>query len=293
MRGRANCFAEYFGKNKIGFCDTLILTAAFSHRMGEGDPPLSAMHRFYLPPADCRRQPLTLSEREAHHALNVLRIKAGERVAVLNGAGGELLCEVLEAGRRAVTLKVVQTHTLEPLSNAVTLLQAMTKGKTMELIVQKATELGAHRIVPILSARSVAHIEAEDAAGKMDKWKGTAIEAIKQCGCAWLPNVETPLTPQAFLARGDKCELSLIASLQRDARHPREHFRSFMAENKRRPASVCIWVGPEGDFTPAEYNAIRASGALPITLGQLVLRSETAAIYCLSIINYELQSPPD
>src|SRR5437762_4429272 len=131
----------------------------------------TAMHRFYLPPAECLRQPLTLSEREAHHALNVLRIRPGERVAVLNGAGEELLCEVQEAGRRAVTLKVVQTHTFEPLSYAVTLLQAMTKGKMMELIVQKATELGTHRIVPILSARSVAHIDADDAASKVDKWK--------------------------------------------------------------------------------------------------------------------------
>jgi len=236
---------------------------------------------------------LTLSAREAHHALNVLRIRPGERVVVLNGAGEELLCEVQEATRRAVTLQVVQTHTLARLPYTVTLLQALTKGRTMELIVQKATELGTHRIVPILSARSVAHIEKNGAANKMDKLKATAIEAIKQCGCAWLPRVEPPQTPQAFLARGDKFELSLIASLQRDARHPREHFESFLAECKRRPASVCVWVGPEGDFTPAEYNAIRASGALPITLGPLVLRSETAAIYCLSIINYELQSPLD
>src|SRR5262245_21929995 len=98
------------------------------------------MHRFYLPPAECQRQPLTLSEREAHHALNVLRIRPGERVAVLNGAGEELLCEVQEADRRGVTLKVVQTHTLGRLVCAVTLLQAMTKGRTMELIIQKATE---------------------------------------------------------------------------------------------------------------------------------------------------------
>ena len=89
------------------------------------------MHRFYLPPAECQQQPLTLSEREAHHALNVLRIRPGERVAVLNGAGEELLCEVQEAGRRAVTLKVVQTHTLGRLPYTVTLLQALTKGRTM------------------------------------------------------------------------------------------------------------------------------------------------------------------
>src|SRR5262245_22768229 len=248
------------------------------------------MHRFYLPPAECGQPLLTLSEREAHHALNVLRIRPGERVSVLNGAGEELLCEVQQATRRAVTLKVVQTHTLGRLPCAVTLLQALTKGRTMELIIQKATELGTHRIVPLLSARSVAQIEEDDAANKVDKWTATAIEAIKQSGGAWLPRVEPPLTPQAFLARGDKCELSLIASLQRDARHPREHFESFIAESKRRPASICVWIGPEGDFTPAEINAIRASGAMPITLGPLVLRSETAAIYCLSIINYELQA---
>jgi 16S rRNA (uracil1498-N3)-methyltransferase len=100
-----------------------------------------------------------------------------------------------------------------------------------------------------------------------------------------------PLTPQAFLARSETSELPLIASLQSDARHPRERFETFLAEKKRSPKSICVWVGPEGDFTPAEVNAIRASGAWPITLGQLVLRSETAAIYCLSVIHYELQSP--
>ena len=100
------------------------------------------MHRFYLPPAECRQQLLTLSKREAHHALNVLRIRPGERVAVLNGAGEEMLCEVLEAAHGAVTLKVVQTHALARLPYKVTLLQALTKGKTMEQIVQKATELG-------------------------------------------------------------------------------------------------------------------------------------------------------
>ncbi len=254
------------------------------------------MHRFYLPPAvppaECRKDPLTLSERESHHALNVLRLRPRERVVVLDGAGDELLCEVWETGGHKVTLKLVRKQALPPLPCQVTLAQAVTRGKAMELIVQKATELGAHRIVPILSGRTVAHVQTEAAPNKVEKWKATAVEAIKQCGSGWLPRVETPLTPQAFLARGEKFDLSLIASLQPDARHPREHFDAFLGEKQRPPKSVCVWVGPEGDFTPAEINAARAGGALPITLGQRVLRSETAAIYCLSVIHYELQGRP-
>src|SRR5690348_10389490 len=98
------------------------------------------MHRFYLSPAECEQRPLTLSEREAHHAVNVLRLRPGERVAVLNGTGEELVCEVQQAAPRAVTLKVLQTHALSRLPYGVTLLQALTKGRTMELIIQKATE---------------------------------------------------------------------------------------------------------------------------------------------------------
>ena len=86
-------------------------------------------------------------------------------------------------------------------------------------------------------------------------------------------------------------DLPLIASLQTDRRHPRERFRAFAAELGRMPQSVCVWVGPEGDYTPAELSAIKGDGALPISLGPLILRSETAAIYCLSVLNYELQAP--
>ncbi|HKS37065.1 MAG TPA: RsmE family RNA methyltransferase [Verrucomicrobiae bacterium] len=249
------------------------------------------MHRFFLSPAECRKQPLNLSATEAHHAVTVLRIREGERVVVLNGAGDEILCEVQQADRRQVTLKVLQKHAIPPLPCQVTLAQAVVKGKTMEGIVQKATELGAHRIVPILSERTVARVSADDADAKVEKWEATAVEAIKQCGSPWLPLIEPPLTPQAFLARNEKFDLALIASLQGDARHPREHFHSFFVEHRRLPTAVCVWVGPEGDFTPSETNGIRQGGALPITLGELVLRSDTAAIYCLSVINYELQSP--
>ena len=250
------------------------------------------MHRFHLPPAQVRENTFNLSEAEAHHAVHVLRVRVGERVVVLDGAGQELLCEVSGADRQQVSLKVVQRHAIPPLPYELTLLQAVTKGKTMDMIVQKATELGVHRIVPILSERTVAQVETDRAANKVEKWEATTIEAIKQCGSAWLPKVEAPATPKDYLARGEAFDLHLIASLQEDSRHPRERFETFCAERGRNPRTIGIWVGPEGDFTPAEVNAIRGAGALAITLGQLILRSETAAVYCLSVLNYELQSPP-
>ena len=160
----------------------------------------------------------------------------------------------------------------------------------MDLIVQKATELGVHRIVPLLSDRVTPHLEAESLAHKRERWQATAIEAIKQCGSPWLPKVELPLSAKAVLARGEKFDLCLIASLQPDSRHPREYFQAFQAERGGVPKSVGIWVGPEGDFTPAEISAAKSAGALPISLGPLILRSETAAIYCVSVLNYELQA---
>jgi 16S rRNA (uracil1498-N3)-methyltransferase len=249
------------------------------------------MHRFYLAPEQCQGPTLELSERDAHHALHVLRLGEKARVVVLDGVGDEFLCEVLRADRREVSLKVLQKTRMNPLPYQVTLIQAVTKGKAMELIVQKATELGASRIVPILSERTVGQLDPSQALAKAQKWETLTVEAIKQCGLVWRPKVEPAATVRAFLGQGERWDMSFLASLQPEARHPRFYFEAFYSEWKRMPRSVCVWIGPEGDYTPAEINSIRAAGVLPITLGQLVLRTETAALYCLSVLNYELQSP--
>ncbi len=248
------------------------------------------MHRFYLPPEQCQGNHLILTERETHHALHVLRVRHGERLVVLDGAGQELLCEVERPAHERIKLTVKQRNIIPPLPFQITLLQAIPKGKIIESIVQKATELGTYRIVPLLSDRVTTQLDDESSASKAEKWRLAAIEAIKQCGSAWLPQVEVPVTPKDYLARGEKFDLPLIASLQNDCRHPRERFETFHKEKGRMPGTVCVWIGPEGDFTPAEMSAIKSAGVLPITLGPLVLRSETAAIYSLSVINYELQS---
>ena len=98
------------------------------------------------------------------------------------------------------------------------------------------------------------------------------------------------MTPAQFLAQKEIFDLSLVGSLQTDRRHPRDCFQEFKAQHGHLPQSIGIWIGPEGDFELDELKAIQAAGALPISLGQLVLRVETAAIYSLSILNYELQS---
>ena len=248
------------------------------------------MHRFYLPPDQCQGGRLTLEDREAHHGLHVLRLRPGERVSVLDGAGHEYLCEVRDAGRKAIHLEIRQQTFIPRLPCAVTLLQAIPKGTSFETILQKATELGAARVVPLLSERVVTQLDEDSSEHKLEKWRHTTIEAMKQCGNPWLPQLDPPLTPRAFLALRESFELPLIGSLQPDSRHPREFFNRFFTEHQRLPQSIAIWVGPEGDFTPAELSEAKSAGALPITLGRLVLRSETAAIYCLSIINYELQA---
>ena len=250
------------------------------------------MHRFYLPAEQCRDSSLELSGDEAHHALRVLRIQTGERVTVLDGAGHELICDVCEVTKRTVTLAVLHKNSSPALPCQITLLQAVPKAKAMDYIVQKATELGAARVVPILSERTVVHLDGEDANDKAEKWQQIAIESIKQCGSPWLTKIEAPVTLKNYLARREKFDLPLVASLQDDSRHPREFIQRFRDEHKLLPATACVWIGPEGDFSPAEMNVVKTEGALPITLGRLVLRSDTAAIYSLSVLNYELQSAP-
>ncbi|HEX3720306.1 MAG TPA: RsmE family RNA methyltransferase [Verrucomicrobiae bacterium] len=246
------------------------------------------MRRFYLPPHECQSDLLALTGGEARHAAEVLRIRPGEDAAILDGEGREFICRAEKIERKKVEFEVLQTVTSPPSACRITLIQAIPKGKIMESIIQKATELGIWRVIPLLSERVATHLEGESVERKAEKWRQTAVEAIKQCGQRWLPKVEAPIELPALLDCGGQVDLALIGSLQNGARHPREYFLEYDRKHGHRPASVAAWIGPEGDFSPGEVEAIEKSGVRPITLGPLVLRSETAATYVLSIINYEL-----
>lgn len=249
------------------------------------------MHRFFLPPGNCHGSVLDLDEQESHHATAVLRLRLGDEATVLDGAGAVLSCVVHSIGKRCVQLEVRERQQAPPLPYKTTLLQAIPKAKLIESIIQKATELGVARVVPLLTARVSTQLDDERAGSRAEKWQRVAVESIKQSGCAWLPRIEAPLSLEAFLKSGEPFDLTLIASLLPGSRHPRDYFLSFEATHQRKPKSVAVWIGPEGDFTAGEVEAVMQAGAKPITLGPQVLRCETAATYCLSVINYELQAP--
>lgn len=249
------------------------------------------MHRFYLPPEQSTGLDLTLTGPEAHHALHVLRIKPGDKVTLLDGHGTCIQTQVTHCSRDSVKLTALDRTLTEPPTHKITLLQAVTKAKALELVIQKATELGVWRIVPLITARVTPQLCTEHAPSKLLKWQRIAIEAIKQSGNPWLPKIEAPVSVSDVIKNNQRFELELVASLQRNPAHPKKCLANYVTLHGKMPTTICVWIGPEGDFTPDELQAIISHGAQPITLGRYILRAETAAIYCLSILHYELTAP--
>lgn len=247
------------------------------------------MHRFYVAPEDWDPRGLALRGSEAHHARHVLRMQTGDKLVLFNGRGRELTAEIANVADHEIRLRKLHESETAPLRCRIVLGQAIPKGKNMDLIVQKAVEIGAAEIAPIISDRTVVQVDSETAAQKQSKWQQIAIEAAKQCGQNWLPRVHAPRKlGEFFSALEQSFDLRLIGSLQPDAQHLKKILAAYSNEHGNRPNCVLMLVGPEGDFTPAELALARRYGCQPITLGPIILRVETAAIYCLSILSYEL-----
>lgn len=248
-------------------------------------------HRFYIPPDAWNPSALALAGDELRHCRDVLRCRPGDRVVVFNGAGAEADAEILGFGASAAPLKAWTLVDSPRPAARITLGQAVPKGKNMDLIVQKATELGANAIVPLLSERVVVRMDPGEARRKQEKWQRVAIEACKQCGQNWLPQVEMPVAADAFLSRSgpprDPAELRLVAALTDDARPLKQILGD--REDGTAPVRATVLIGPEGDFTPAEVSLAVGAGFEPLSLGPIVLRSETAAIHALSVVSYELR----
>jgi 16S rRNA (uracil1498-N3)-methyltransferase len=248
------------------------------------------MHRFYISPEDWNPGALGLAGAEAHHARDVLRMRVGDKLVIFNGRGREITAEIVDLGSNEIGLRKLHEAETPPLLCRIVLGQAIPKGKHMDLIMQKAVEIGAAEIAPIISDRTIVQVHSESAAQKQSKWQQIAVEAAKQCGQNWLPHVHAPrkLSELFSVAAAESFDLQLIGSLQPGAQHLKKVLADYSNEHQRCPRSVLMLVGPEGDFTPAELALARRYGCQPITLGPIILRVETAAIYCLSILSYEL-----
>jgi len=244
------------------------------------------MHRFYLPQENWNDA--CLDAAESHHALHVLRLESGSRVTVFDGAGGEAMATISDVTGGRAKLRLGERTNQRTASCAITLAQAVPKGKNMDLIVQKAVELGAAAVAPILSERTIVHLDKTEASRKRDKWAAIALEACKQCGQNRLLHIAMPQTLDRFFTTREETDLTLIASLQPDARPIRAALEDYVRFHQHRPASVVALIGPEGDFTPAELALAKSLGAQPVTLGPIILRTETAALYTLSVLSYEL-----
>lgn len=232
---------------------------------------------------------IALSPGESHHLVIVNRAKVGEPVVAFDGHGTEWSCELVEARKNAALLKVTAAHTRAPLTCAITLAQSLPKGGVMDEIVRHATELGAAKIVPLITERTQVHLDGDRSDKKTDKWRIAALEAAKQCGNPFLPEISGIESLGSFLREDTvaTAELRLIASLHKDARSLRTTLASFRSTNGRAPKSAVWLVGPEGDFSEAETEAALKAGFIPVTLGPLVLRCDTAATAALGILNHE------
>lgn len=240
------------------------------------------MARFHLPSTEWNDSP-ALTGDEARHVSQVLRMKAGETVVVFDGQGRRAPAEILSVSRDRVALKLGEILPSRAPLPAITLAQAIPKGKNMDLIIQKSVELGIAAIQPLVTRYTV----VQPGEGKSDKWRRNALEACKQCGQDTLPDIGEPLAFDRWISsQGETPGLKLIASLAPGARP----FRTILQEHPETTQATLL-IGPEGDFSAEETAAALYAGFLPISLGSIVLRVETATLFCLSALRYEFDAP--
>jgi 16S rRNA (uracil1498-N3)-methyltransferase len=236
------------------------------------------MARFFLPPSAWLTEP-ALSGDEARHLSQVLRMKVGDSIIVFDGHGRRASAEILNISRDRIPLKLKEVLASRTPLPVITLAQAIPKGKNMDLIVQKSVELGIATIQPLITRYTV----VQPGEGKASKWRRNALEACKQCGQDVLPEITEPLTFDRWISHPhDAAGLKLIASLAPGARPMRDILREHPSTTH-----ATLLVGPEGDFAPEETCAALEAGFIPVSLGSIVLRVETATLFCLSALRYE------
>lgn len=235
-------------------------------------------HRHLVGPAHLEEHSLELEGDDAHHLLRVVRAKPGQKVELFDGAGRTALAAVARCGRRSLTLERLEEPRFTPPPRCrITLFLCVCKSKRMDWAIEKAGELGADCVQPLYSRRSVPDPGgARGVAEKRERWQRIAAEATRQCGGAWLPRVQPPLTLAEALPLLAVTRPLFVGALAEDTEP-----LATLIQRQERPSQAGWMVGPEGDFTAEELESLRAAGGLLADLGPRVLRVETAAVYGL------------
>ncbi|WP_395738439.1 16S rRNA (uracil(1498)-N(3))-methyltransferase [Prosthecobacter sp.] len=240
-----------------------------------------SLPRFHLPAAEWAAPHLTLSDDEAQHCSRVMRKQAGDSIEIFDGEGRVAVCEITHVSKAEVQARIISESCVQPFQTSIHLLPALIKGEPFEWLLEKAVELGAASVQPVITERTVIHLDAAQAEKKLAKWRRHMIESAKQCHTPFVPEFKAP----AAFAVGVKfqADFKVVPALSERSRT----LKQALPESK--PASVAVLIGPEGDFTAEEEAQAFAAGFVPVTLGPLVLRAETASIATLAILGHELR----
>jgi len=222
---------------------------------------------------------VTLEGGAARHVTRVLRLRVGEALTLFNGSGGEYAASIEQSQGGRVAVAIGEQRAIERESPlALTLAQGVSRGERMDLVVQKATELGVSGVVPVLSERSVVRLTAQQAERRLNHWRAIAVAACEQSGRNRLPAIASPVPLKDFLRTNTDGSMRLLLSPAATAT---------LADLPRLVSAVTVLIGPEGGLAEAEQEAAVAAGFKPVCLGPRILRTETAAITALALLQRE------
>lgn len=241
------------------------------------------MHRFFIKQESIFKDEIVISGEDVQHISKVLRLQNGDNIVLCDGEGTDYLTTIESVDKHKVKTIVINKEASkgEPDIDVV-LYQGIPKATKMDTIIQKCTEMGIKRIVPISTVRTIVRLESEkDEKKKVERWTKIAEEAAKQSGRGMIPIIDMPMTLQQALMDASKLDTVIAPYELEDSLSIKE------ALGEGRGKSIGFFVGPEGGFDSDEIEKVRNIGALPVTLGSRILRTETAGIVVLAIIMYE------
>lgn len=244
------------------------------------------MYRFFVEEHQIEPTRIHITGSDVNHIRNVLRMKPGEEILVSAQGKLEYRCRIEELGEEEVTAVILYAMESDlELPADVYLFQGLPKGDKMEFIIQKAVELGVHEVIPVASRRCVVKLDEKKARNKTARWQGISESAAKQSKRMIVPEIHPVMNFSEALQYAKKLDLILVPyELAKGIGHTRELFSSI-----RPGQSVGIFIGPEGGFEEEEIRQAVDAGAMPITLGRRILRTETAGMTVLSILMYLME----